>query len=86
MAIGQRYGVEHLVGFRWTPHVTARAVRADRGQPARVDADRHATGEVRVADAAWEATMGRLGWRVYGTNQPTASLSLAQAVVASRRA
>jgi transposase len=84
VAIGQRYGVEHLLWFRLTPHVTSRAVRAYRGQPARVDYDRHATVEVRVDEAALEATIGRLGWRVYGTNQPTASLSLAQAVLAYR--
>ena len=84
VAIGQRYGVENLLWFRVTPHVTSRAVRAYRGQPARVDYDRHATVEVRVDEAALEATIGRLGWRVYGTNQPTASLSLAQAVLAYR--
>ena len=84
VAIVQRYGVEHLVWFRLTPHVTSRPVRAYRGQPARVDHDRHATIEVRVDEAALEATIGRLGWRVYGTNQPMASLSLAQAVLAYR--
>jgi transposase len=84
VAIGQRYGVENFLWFRLTPHVTSRAVRAYRGQPARVDYDRHATVEVRVDEAALEATIGRLGWRVYGTNQPTASLSLAQAVLAYR--
>jgi transposase len=84
VAIVQRYGVEHLVWFRLTPHVTARPVRAYRGQPARVDHDRHATIEVRVDEAALEATLARLGWRVYGTNQPLASLSLAQAVLAYR--
>jgi transposase len=31
VAIVQRYGVEHLVWFRLTPHVTARPVRAYRG-------------------------------------------------------
>src|SRR3989441_227482 len=86
VAIVQRYGVEHLVWFRLTPHVTSRPVRAYRGQPARVDHDRHATIEVRVDEAALEATIGRLGWRVYGTNQPMASLSLAQAVLAYRSA
>jgi transposase len=84
VALVQRYGVEDLVWFRLTPHVTSRPVRAYRGQPARVDYDRHATVEVRVAEAALEATIGRLGWRVYGTNQPLASLSLAQAVLAYR--
>jgi transposase len=84
VAIGQRYGVENLLWFRLTPHVTSRAVRAYRGQPARVDYDRHATVEVRVDEAALEATIHRLGWRVYGTNQPGESLSLAQAVLAYR--
>ena len=84
VAIVQRYGVEDLVWFRLTPHVTSRPVRAYRGQPARVDYDRHATVEVRGDEAALEATIGRLGWRIYGTNQPLASLSLAQAVLAYR--
>jgi len=84
VAIVQRYSVEDLLWFRLTQHDTPRAVRAYRGQPARVDHDRHATVEVRVDEAALEATIGRLGWRVYGTNQPVASLSLAQAVLAYR--
>ena len=84
VAIVQRYSVEDLLWFRLTQHDTPRAVRAYRGQPARVDHDRHATVEVRVDEAALEATIGRLGGRVYGTNQPVASLSLAQAVLAYR--
>src|SRR5262245_60109649 len=62
VAIVQRYGVEDLVWFRVTPHVASRPVRAYRGQPARVDYERHATVEVRVDEAALEATLGRLGW------------------------
>src|SRR5438876_2818174 len=84
VAIVQRYGVEGLIWFRLTQHDTPRAVRAYRGQPARVDHDHHATVEVRVDEAALETTMRRLGWRVYGTNQSVASLSLAQAVLAYR--
>jgi transposase len=84
VAIVQRYNVEDLIWFRLTQHDTPRPVRAYRGQPARVDHDRHATVEVRVDEAALEATIRRLGWRVYGTNQPVASLSLAQAVLAYR--
>jgi transposase len=76
--------VEHLLWFRVPPHVTSRSVRAYRGQPARVDHDRHATVEVRVDETALETAIGRLGWRVYGTNQPLASLSLEQAVLAYR--
>jgi len=84
VAIVQRYNVEDLIWLRLTQHDTPRPVRAYRGQPARVDHDRHATVEVRGDEAALEATIRRLGWRVYGTNQPVASLSLAQAVLAYR--
>ena len=35
-------------------------------------------------EAALEAAVRRLGWRVYGTNQPIESLSLEQAVLAYR--
>jgi transposase len=86
VAIVQRYGVENLVWFRVTPHVTPRPVRAYRGRPARVEHDRHATVEVCVDEAAVEAAVRRLGWRVYGTNQPLEQLSLAQAVLAYRSA
>src|SRR5215471_67729 len=74
VAMVQRYGVEDLIWFRLTQHDTPCAVRAYRGQPARVDHDHHATVEVRVDEAALETTMRRLGWRVYGTNQPVTSL------------
>src|SRR6266702_7474180 len=84
VAIVQRYGVENLVWFRVTPHVTPRPVRAYRGRPARVEHDRHATVEVCVDEAAVEAAVRRLGWRVYGTKQPLEQLSLAQAVLAYR--
>jgi transposase len=84
VAIVQGYGEEHLLWFRLTQHVTPRQVRAYRGQPARVDHDRHATIEVCVDDAALEAAVRRLGWRVYGTNQSAESLSLEQAVLAYR--
>ena len=84
VAIVQRYGVENLVWFRVTPHVTPRPVRAYRERPARVEHDRHATVEVCVDEAAVEAAVRRLGWRVYGTKQPLEQLSLAQAVLAYR--
>jgi transposase len=84
VAILQRYGVDDLIWFRLTPHVTSRPVRAYREQPARVDHDHYATVEVCVDEAAVEATVRRLGWRVYGTNQPVESLSLEQAVLAYR--
>ncbi len=86
VAIVQRDGGENLVWFRLTPHATPRPVRASRGPPARVDHDHHATVEVWVDEAALEAAVRRLGWRVYGTNQPVESVSLEQAVLAYRRA
>jgi hypothetical protein len=85
VAMIQRYGVNDLLWFRLTPHVTPRPVRAYRGQPARVDHDRQVTVEVCVDEAALEAAVRRLGWRVYGTNQPVESLALEQAVLAYRR-
>jgi transposase len=84
VAIVQRYGVEHLVWFRLTQHATPRPVRAYRGRPARIEEERHATVEVCVDEIALEVAVQRLGWRVYGTNQPVASLSLQQAVLAYR--
>jgi transposase len=59
VAIAQRYNVEDLIWFRLTQHNIPRPVRAYRGQPARVDHDRHATVEVRVDEAALEATIRR---------------------------
>lgn len=84
VAIIQRYGVDDLLWFRLTPHVTPRPVRGYREQPARVDHDRQATVEVRVDAAALEVAVRRLGWRVYGTNQPVEQLSIEQAVLAYR--
>ena len=84
VAIVQRYGVEDLLWFRLHQHDTSRSVRAYRGQLARVDHNRHATLEVRVDEAALEAAISRLGWRIYGTNQPREALSLEQAVLAYR--
>src|SRR5215471_9456471 len=84
VAIVQRYSVENLIWFRLTQRDTPHPVRAYRGQPARVAHNRHATVEVCVDEAALEAAVRRLGWRVYGTNQPVESLSLAQAVLAYR--
>jgi transposase len=37
-----------------------------------------------VDEEALDAAVRRLGWRVYATNQPAASLSLPQAVLAYR--
>ena len=49
---------------------------AYRGQLPRLEEERQATIEVCVDEVALEAAVRRLGWRVYGPNQPEASLSL----------
>ena len=64
VALIQRDGVDDLVWLRLPPPVTSRPVRASRAQPARVDHDHEATVEVCVAEAAVEATVRRVGWRV----------------------
>jgi transposase len=61
-------------------------VRAYRARPARVEADRYATGEGRVDEVARAGAVRRWGWRVYGSKQAAEQWSLAQAVWAYRRA
>jgi transposase len=82
--IGQRYGVEDFLWFRLHQETNSRPVRASQERAARVDEERHATVEVRVDTEALAAAVHRLGWRVYGTNQPREQLSLAHAVLAYR--
>jgi transposase len=84
VTIVQRHGVEELLWLRYSQQSQSRAVRGYQDRPARVEDDRHATVEVWVDEAALEAAVRRLGWRVYGTNQPAEQLSLAQAVLAYR--
>ncbi len=82
--IVQRHRVEDLLWLRYDQHITTRAVRAYQERPASVKQARQATVEVRVDDAALESAVGRLGWRMYSTNQPGEQLSLEQAVLAYR--
>ena len=83
--IVQRHGVAEFLWLRYDQHTTTRQLRAYRGRPAQVKEDRQATVEVRVDEEALESAVRRLGWRVYGTNQPTEQLSLEQAVLAYRQ-
>lgn len=84
VTIVQRYGVEEFLWLRYSQHTTPRAVRGYQGRPARVEEECDTTVEVRVDEVALKAAVQRLGWRVYGTNQPSEQLSLAQAVLAYR--
>ena len=80
----QRYGVEAFLWLRFHQESTTQTVRAYRGRAARVAEERHAQVAVRVDEPARETAVRRLGWRVDGTNQPRAQLSLAQAGLAYR--
>jgi transposase len=84
-AIVQRYGAAEFLWLRYDQHHTTRQLRAYRGRPAQRMEDRQATVEVQVDEDALESAVRRLGWRVYGTNQPNEQLSLEQAVRAYRQ-
>jgi transposase len=82
--IVQRHGVEAFFWLRYDQQCTSRPVRAYRGRAAGIKEERQATVEVRVDEGALESAVARLGWRVYGSNQPSDQLSLEQAVLAYR--
>lgn len=82
--IVQRHQVEAFLWLRYDQQSTSRPVRAYRGRAAGIKEERQATVEVRVDEDALESAVARLGWRVYGTNQPSGELSLEQAVLAYR--
>jgi transposase len=83
-AIVQRHQVEDFLWLRYDQQSTSRLVRAYRTREAGIKVERQATVEVRVDEKTLEGALGRLGWRVYVTNQPSEQLSLEQAVLAYR--
>ena len=83
-AIVQRHQVEEFLWLRYDQQCTSRPVRAYRDREAGIKVERQATVEVRVDEVALDSAVGRLGWRVYVTNQPREQLSLEQAVLAYR--
>ena len=83
-AIVQRHQVEDFLWLRYDQQCTSRPVRAYRNREAGSKVERQATVEVGVDEEALERAVGRLGWRVYVTNQPSEQLSLEQAVLAYR--
>jgi len=82
--IVQRHEVAEFLWLRYDQHRTTRQLRAYRGRPAQVKEERQATVAVRVDADALASAGRRLGWRVYGTNQPTEQLSLEPAMLAYR--
>lgn len=83
--IVQRHQVEDFLWLRYDQCITRHPKRGYRGQPAGMKDDRQAIVEVRVDEVALESAIGRLGWRIYSTNQPSEQLSMDQAVLAYRQ-
>jgi transposase len=79
-----RYQVQGLVRLSYTEQVNQRPVRRYRDRPAGFREERRAEVSMAVDDAAVQAAVRRMGWRVYATNQPAEQLSLEQAILAYR--
>jgi hypothetical protein len=75
VAILQRHEGADCVRFRLHPHVEERAIRASRGQPARVEQVRDTTVEVEVDEAALGVATRRLGWTVRYQSRGRAALT-----------
>lgn len=84
-AVLTRYDVGGLVQVAITEDSQEHAVRAYADRPARVRQTRTLQVHATVDTAALEAAVARLGWRVYATNAPAATLSVTQAVLAYRQ-
>lgn len=65
-------------------HIRQRALRRYGSRPATVQEKPDACVMASVDQAAVEAAVRRLSWRVYATTQPAEQLPLAQAVLAYR--
>jgi transposase len=83
-ALLQRHGMAGLLSVTCREQVQERRVRGYRGQPARVQVERDWQVRVSVDEAAWSATVRRLGWRVYATDAPALRLPMAAVVPAYR--
>jgi len=76
--------VQGLFTLSYTEQVEERSVRSYGDRPAETRSERSLILGVERDETAIQAAIARLGWRVYGTNQPTQQLSLEQAVLAYR--
>jgi len=85
-AIVQRDGVAGLLCLAYDERVQARPVRRYRKRAAEMREERAISVRVSRDEVAIQKAIARLGWRVYGTNQPREQLSLAQAVLVYREA
>ena len=82
--IEKQYRVQGLFDYQYEAQVTERAIRAYKGQPARLERKvRYQLSLTRNQAAIAEAEF-QAGWRIYATNAPVAELSLTEAVLAYR--
>lgn len=83
-AILAQQGLHELIEVHYRTMRTKRPRRRYRDRPAGVRLATSCQVQANVDAAALTAAINRLGWRVYATNQPAESLSLAHAVRAYR--
>jgi len=82
--IQQHYHVQGLFDCQYGCQISERAIRAYKGQPARLERKVRYQLTVTRNQAAIAEAEFQAGWRVYATNAPTAELSLTEAVLAYR--
>ena len=76
--------VQGLFTLSYTERVEERSVRSYGDRPTETRIERSLILVAERDETAIQAAIAHLGWRVYGTNQPTEQLSLEQAVLAYR--
>jgi transposase len=80
----KHYHVQGLFDCQYECQVKERAIRAYKGQPARLQHQLRYQLTVTRNPAAIEAAEFQAGWRIYATNAPAEELSLTEAVLAYR--
>jgi transposase len=80
----KQHDVEGLLCLSYRVQVKERTVRQDKDRPAETRLERSVALNVQRDEDAIRAAIARLGWRVYGTNQPAEQLPLEQAILAYR--
>jgi transposase len=80
----QHYQVAGLLNLSCPESVAEHLVRRPKERPAETCVEHHLSLQVSRDEAAIQTALARLGWRIYGTDQPVEQLSLEQAVLAYR--
>lgn len=83
-AILERHRVQGLLRLSFVETAQEQPVRRYRDRPATTRVERDVQVVATLDEAAWQAAIRVLGWRVYVSNQPADQLSLTQAVWAYR--